>query len=376
MRRVVEVNVDDLNEGGVFALVRNVIEHNDADIHYDICAIEPFQKVENIASLEALGCHIHYVGFKRSKLIKQLVCFINEVRLFRRERYDFVHIHADTANKLMVSGLAARAAGIKNIILHSHSSGIDGNRRWMKEAIHKICRRALPLIGTRFVACSNLASQWMFVKSVRIREVTIINNGIDLERFKYDESIRRAVRERLGIGDALLIGHVGRYAYQKNHEYLIAIMKALKGSGAECRMLFVGSGPLREDIEKLAEAEGVKDSIIFYGVSLHVEQLLDAMDVFVLPSRFEGLPIVGIEAQASGLRTIYSDNITREAGILNSAVFLPTSPADVAQWRDAILKGVIASAGERVNAWREVEQRGFSIQHTVAQFANLYREQV
>lgn len=368
--RVLEVNVDDLNAGGVYALIKNVVEHGDSKIKIDICAIEKFQNKKNVEFFEQRGCNVHYVGYEKNKVIKQVVCIKNEIKLFKREKYDSVHIHADTANKLLVSGLAAKIAGVKHIIFHSHSSNVDGNHRPLKTAIHKVCKFFLPYIGNEFVACSDLAAAWMYNK--RIKNVIIIKNGIDLDRFAFDEEIRRKIRSKLGINEELIIGHVGRFAYQKNHEYIIKILERLVKTNDRVKALFVGDGPLRKEIENKVKQKNLSKNVIFVGMTNNVNEILQAFDIFILPSRFEGLPIVGVEAQASGLKTVLSDKITRETKVLDDVEFLPIEDQFIGDWCKTILNCDNNNLSKRYGAKKEMEAKGFSIFFTIKQFERLY----
>lgn len=368
MPRVLEVNVDDLDSGGVYSLVRNFILHKSENLHVDIAAIEPFVHPENMQELENCGTAIHYVGYKGSKWKKQIVCYRNLKKLLEQEKYDYVHIHADVANKLLVSGLAAKHAGVSNIVLHSHSSGVDGNHRKMKIIIHKMFRRLLKQVGTHFVACSRVAAEWMF-PNISIENITIISNGIDLEKFRFNPMIRARARKELGITDEVLLGHVGRFGYQKNHEYLIEIMKEVKKAGIRAKLLLVGEGPKFDEIKNLVRRESLEKEIIFFGSSKRVHELLQAMDIFLLPSRFEGLPIVGIEAQAAGLPVIFSDRITREAAMCLQTRFLPITESGISLWIKAIKE---LSKQTRRDGIRELKEKKFSIEDTVKAFEELY----
>lgn len=369
MPRVLEVNVDDLDSGGVYSLVRNFILHKSENLHVDIAAIEPFVHPENMQELENCGTAIHYVGYKGSKWKKQIVCYRNLKKLLEQEKYDYVHIHADVANKLLVSGLAAKHAGVSNIVLHSHSSGVEGNHRYAKMIFHRTCRHFLKWIGTNFVACSSTAAKWMF-PNISIENITIINNGIDLEKFRFNPMIRARVRKELGIADEVLLGHVGRFGYPKNHEYLIEIMKEVKKAGVGAKLLLVGEGPKFDEIKNLVRRESLEKEIIFFGSSKRVHELLQAMDIFLLPSRFEGLPIVGIEAQAAGLPVIFSDRITREAALAEQVRFLPIAENSIIQWVNAIKE---LSMWNRQDCSGNLKDKGFAIENTVAMFERLYQ---
>lgn len=179
----------------------------------DIAAIEKFTDKENIQSFEKCGSKVYYVGYDEISGLSNSFVFSFE-KLIREQNYTCVHIHADVANKLMVSGMAARTAGVTKIILHSHAAGVDGNHRWLKAWIHRRCRRLLKWIGTDYVACSDIAAEWMF-PNIAAKEITLIQNGIDLQKFRFSQTVREMVRKQLQISDELLIGHVEGFVIRK-----------------------------------------------------------------------------------------------------------------------------------------------------------------
>lgn len=202
-------------------------------------------------------------------------------------------------------------------------------------------------------------------------QIVEIKNGIDLKKFEFNSTVRDYERKQLKVqAKELLIGHVGRFAYQKNHEFLIEIMKKLREKKIDAKLLLVGEGPKFADIRQLSKNQKLEDRIIFYGISNNVCQLYQAMDIFVLPSHFEGLPIVGVEAQASGVKTIFSDEITKEAALLPSTKFLPISGVDaIDQWVDEILRGC---ESDRTKAAEYIKNQKFDISDTIQSFINLY----
>ena len=369
MTKVLEVNVDDKDSGGVYALVRNVIINNKSDVKIDIAAIEKFEKQSNIDALKEHNCDVFYVGFQGSKFRKQIEVYNNIKKLVSNNNYEYVHIHADTANKLLVSGLAAKSGKVPNIILHSHSAGIDGNHRKVKKFIHLLCRPFLKYVGTQFVSCSDYAAKWMFPN---VKKVTIINNGVDLERFRFNEEVRIKVRSELGCKDELLLGHVGRFLYQKNHEYLVLIMEEIFRRGLNAKLLLVGEGELQQEIKALVKKKGLENQVVFYGLSNKVNDLMQAMDIFLLPSRFEGLPIVGVEAQASGLPVIFSDKITGEAKLTDNVEYLSIEKTSVNEWINSI-ENFKASNTDRSSAFFQLKEKKFDIKDTVDSFLGLYK---
>ncbi len=368
MKRVLEINVDDMGFGGVYSLVRNVILNKPADVAMDIACIEPFEQKSNIDELAQHGCTVHYVGYPGNKIKKQFVIIRNLKSLIREGGYDAVHIHGDVAYKLLVYSVAARLAGVGKIILHSHASGTDGAHRDIKRRLHLLSRRFLKWTGTEYVSCSDLAADWMF-PNVNAKKITIIHNGVDLDKFRFSPDARQAMREAWDLGDAFVLGHVGRFEYQKNHTYLIDVFRAVKDRIPGARLFLVGEGSLQEEIRKKVDRCGLSGDVIFAGLSREVPKLLSAFDLFVLPSHFEGLPIVGVEAQAAGLPVLFADTITREAKLTGDAQFLPIGEGDIARWTDAV---EACRDKERNDPYDSLKAQHFSLDDTIREFLELY----
>ncbi len=369
--KVLEVNVDDLHSGGVYSLIKNVVINKPSDLTIDLAAVEHFENPENIRLLKQHGTSVFFIGYEGNKIKKQLVCYQNLKRIIRENGYDCVHIHSDVANKELVYGLAAKHAGANRIIMHSHAAGVDGQHRRWKLRYHTFSRLFLPNIATDFVACSDLAAKWMF-PDVAPDKITIIRNGVDLQKFRFNPAVRHKVRGELGIADdTYLIGHVGRFAYQKNHHFLIHIFEEYVKEHADSRLLLIGEGPMEKEIRELVESKALTGKVIFYGASSHVDQMLSAMDVFVLPSHFEGLPIVGVEAQAAGLPVLFSDQITREAKLTEAAQFLPIDETSTQAW----IRCLDASRSvSRSDTYEIMKKQKYDIADTVEQFLELYEE--
>lgn len=370
--KVLEVNVDDQGRSGVYSLIVNVIKNKPKDVDIDIAAFENFENTADLNELAQYGTNVKYVGYSGNKLIKQYKIYKNLLRYLKQNKYDCVHIHSDVANKLYIAGKAAKKAGISKIIFHSHASEVDGNYRKIKRQLHKLTRRKLKDIGTRFVACSDVAAKWMY-PNINSQDITIINNGIDLDKFRFNSKVRQQVRKKLKLNDNLIIGHIGRFSYQKNHQYIIEIFSKLVLHEPKARLLLVGEGPNREVIENLVKEKNLENNVIFYGLSNHVEKLLQAMDVFILPSHFEGLPIVGVEAQTAGVPVIFSDQISKESKLTNNVTFLPIKANNISQWVTTIEKYKDYSINIRLNAYKMVKNKKFDIDSTIQEFVSLYK---
>jgi glycosyltransferase involved in cell wall biosynthesis len=374
MKRILEVNVDDQGFGGVYALVRQVILHHPEDCIMDVACIMPFSDPAHVEELKRVDSTVHFIGIKGQNHVSMKTLEENLYQLLSRIHYDYVHIHGDTAYRLYAFGHAARRAGVPHIIFHSHASGVDGNYRPVKYLLHCLYRGRLKKLGTDFAACSHLAGKWMF-PGIPERDVVEIHNGINLEKFRFCPEDREEERRKLGLENAFVVGHVGRFSYQKNQGYLIDIFADLKKSRPDAKLLIIGSHEgnekIWEDVKKKTEELGLTDDVIFYGTSEHVEKLLQAMDVFVLPSRFEGLSVVAVEAQAAGLPAVFSDQMTRETKLTENVDFVGIRPEDTDRWVSAILR---VSKAKRRDTTAEIKSQGYDQKDMIDDFLNMYRD--
>lgn len=368
--KILETNVDDIGLNGVYALVCSIVKNRPQGDTVDIAAYEHFEERRNVGKLSEVGCEVHYIGYEGSKILKQFVCFRKLKSLILTGKYDCVHIHSDVAYKHLVMGLAAKSARCPKIVFHSHASNVDGlHFRWLKVIAHKFCRRMLRFVGTDFVTCSDLAGQWMF-PNIPAGKVDYLKNGIDVEAFRLNMDVRCRVRKEMGLVDKFVIGHVGRFSYQKNHDFLLRVFQKVKQRDPDAVLLLIGKGELLEASKRLARELGIDESVIFYGPADNVNELMQAMDVFALPSHLEGLPIVGVEAQAAGLPCIFSDYVTSEANIVGTANYLPIGDCDAEQWAAAI-----ASKKKEVrhDTSSPVKDSAFSVTDTVNTLWKIYK---
>lgn len=230
---------------------------------------------------------------------------------------------------------AAKAGGAYHLCARScNSLAQEGITR---KCLNTLCRIMLCRISTVKLAPSDLAARYTFGESAYKRnEVVMLHNALDLELFHFSETKRKKIRDELGLGDSFVIGHVGRFVQQKNHMFLIKVFKRVLESKSNAKLVLVGTGALQKDVQRYCNELGLQDKVLFAGVRDDVPSFLSAFDLFVLPSFFEGMPNTCIEAQASGLRCLIADSITKEADITGNVEFLPIT--DISIWCESIVK--------------------------------------
>ena len=232
--------------------------------------------------------------------------------------------------------IAAKLGGAKKLVLRSSNSSTDSGR--LSEFLHKAFKFLPMLVPNVKIAPSSIAGEFVFGKSaVKKNKVLLLNNAVCVKDFVFSAETRNKKRAELGLDKEFVIGHIGRLVYQKNHKFLIKVFSEIVKCYPEAILLLVGDGELKSDIETLAVKLNVLDNICFLGIRSDIPELLMAMDVMVFPSFYEGMPNTIIEAQASGLRCVISDTITREANITGLVDYVSLDDSEI-NWANKILE--------------------------------------
>ena len=292
--------------GGVESVIMNYYRHLDhSKVQFDFICDEDSTRIP-YDEIKKLGGRVFLVP-KYQNLPKYLKAL---EKLFKENKYRIVHANINTLSVFPL--YAAKKAGVPIRISHSHST--SNPKEWKRNLIKNILRPFSKRYATDYFACSELAGRYLFGNKAFDRgEVKIIHNAIDVDKFKFDEAARKKLRQEFGIKDStVVIGHVGRFVQQKNHTFLVDVFKEYHKKNPDSKLLLVGSGPLEDEIKKKVERLDLEDSVLFLGQRDDINKLYSVMDVFCLPSLYEGLPVVGIEAQATGLPTIFSNRISKE----------------------------------------------------------------
>ena len=349
--------------GGVEAVVMNYYRHIDrTKIQFDFLCDEdstniPYEEIEQLGGRVILIPPYQKV-FKYQKEL---------IRIFKENNYKIVHSHINTLSVFPLR--AAKKAGVKVRIAHSHST--TNKKEWKKNLLKQVLRPFSKVYATDYMCCSELAGRWLFGdKAYDSKKVYLLNNAIDLDKFKYNESLRKKKRKELGISDdTLVIGHIGRFIAQKNHTFLIDIFNEVHKKNPSSLLLLIGQGPLKEEMENKVKEFKLNDSVRFLGQRNDVNELYQAFDVFCLPSLYEGLPVVGVEAQASGLLCILSNAMTKETKVLNITKFISLNNTPE-EWADNILDDV--KRYKRIDTSKKMTYKSFNIKEEAKKLEKYY----
>lgn len=301
-------------------------------VQFDFLSARTCENQEMKRIISKLGGRMFELGLNGRGIRERWMFGVELYRLIKEYHYEIVSSSTGSVATMALVMIAAKRAGVRIRIVHSQNTGTNSLKN---RAIKAACSPVLSSIPTTYLACSKAAGRFAFPKRVQDR-VKVIPNAIDSRLFRYDEDTRNRVRERLGVGQNFVVGHIGAFVPQKNHRFLIDIFSKLQKARPQAVLLLVGSGETQELMKRHAEELGLSQSIIFYGNTDSAHELYQAMDCFVFPSVFEGLGIVAVEAQAAGLKTLCSDVVPPETRVTDLIEYMSVNrPAE--EWADKIL---------------------------------------
>lgn len=370
MKNVLIVSAKNLTRGGVEAFLMNWIKQSHKlDIIYTWVVPGVVIDEEYSEEFRKFGVNIFAIGESRNNIRRIISLYKYLYLICKSNNFDIIHVNSGGLF-INVSALAtSKLTGIKGRIAHSHSSGAI-----MKNGVNKIANPLLRFIinhcATKKVACSMLAAEALFGKK-HVKDAVIIPNCIDSKRFAFSKESRRDIRTRYGLDGCFVVGQVARLSPEKNQKFIMDILKELLKKDMTARVLFVGDGPIKRELVEYAAQLGINEFVIFVGSSQKPEMFYSAMDVFLLPSKYEGLGIVNIEAQASGLYCIVSENVPREVNITGHMSFLPLS-ASTNEWTDEILRAKNNVSGSRDESCQVVSNSKYDLSALEQYIENIY----
>lgn len=321
--------------------------------------------------IESMGGKILRVKFRRRDGIFNYYKGIKD--FFEKHKdYSVIHCHYQGLQNIDMISYAAKA-GIPVRIAHAHSSGYEEEPGFPLRALIYYNRWKLNRVATEFFACSELAGNWMFGKTVD-EGLEVINNSIDAEQFRYDDAERINVRKQLNLEGRFVVGTVGRFANQKNTVFLVEVFSEILKAREDAFLLLVGDGALRNEIERKIAELGLGSSTKLLGARKDANKILQGMDAFVLPSKSEGFGTVLVEAQTSGLKCFASENVVpQSAKVTDQVRFIPLeSGAKV--WANTIVEE--SYNYQRSDGYQAIVESGYDIKGNVNMIENIYLEAV
>lgn len=308
--------------------------------------------------------HIYIVPRTENTVIKYMFSLY---RLVKKNKYDLVHIHGNS-HTVVVELLPISLAGCKNRFVHAH------NTFCKHEKLHKMMTPLFNALCTGNLACGDKAGQFMYGK----KQFQVIKNGIDTNKYRFSEEDRAVIRAKLGIENKKVIGHVGTlYNHHKNQSFLLDVLKRLLDIDCSYILVLVGDGQDKETLIEKAKSLNISDNVIFAGTADNVAPILSAMDMVVMPSHYEGLPLSLIEEQANGLSCIVSDVITTEVDVTGNIIFLSLNDSPL-KWaeriRDSVVKNPEERTAESQRAIKCIEDSGYGIKSQANILKMLYSQ--
>ncbi|MCY9374550.1 glycosyltransferase family 1 protein [Bacillus sp. T17B1] len=369
-RRVLHV-LSGMNRGGAETMVMNLYRKMDrSKVQFDFLTYrnDPCAYDDEILSLGGRLFYVPSIGQSNP------LSFVRNVRNIIKENGPFSAVHAHTDFQTGFIALAARLAGVPVRVCHSHNTSWKTEFNWKDRLQLMVFRRLILANATALCACGEDAGRFLFGQSNMERErVHLFPNGIDLDLFAPNGQRADEEKRARGIAaDRLIIGHVARFHEVKNHAFLLKLAAHLKERGVRFQLVLAGDGPLREKMEEEARRQNLLSEVLFLGTEERIHELMRTFDVFVMPSLYEGLPVVLVEAQASGLPCIISDNITDKVDAGLGLVTRLSLSEPIGIWAETIARAAAAGRPKQEIIKGTLAKRGYDAQQNVGALLNIY----
>lgn len=318
--------VPNMRAAGIETFIMNVYRNIDRDkVQFDFL-VHNQRKEFFDDEIRKLGGKIYRLTLKDDK---NFIKYIKDLKMFFKTHTEYKIVHGHMQSMMPLYLYIAKKNNVPVRIAHSHNGNYE---KTFKGFLLHIFSRFSKKYSTVNWACSKVAGKYLFKND----KFDIIYNGIDIKKFEYNDNAKENKVKELNLNNKKVLLHVGRFELQKNHEFLIDLYEQYYRINENSILLLVGEGKLEPKIRKIVENKGLENNVKFLGVRDDVNEIMQVADIFVLPSLYEGLPVVGIEAQYSGLPCIFSDKITQELEIINNVKFLPIGSKNISKWLKAI----------------------------------------
>ena len=356
MKSVLIISTNGFGYEGITSVVRNYISNMNTE-KLDVHFVADSQISDDLHQVFLGLGTIHFIEKRKSSLKKYLVGLF---QLLRKVRFDVVHIHGNSGT-MLIEVVLAKICRVKNIIIHAHSTSTN------HPIINGLLKVPMMHLADTCLACSKAAGDWLYGKHPYI----ILNNAIDLNRFRFDENSRIKYREEFGVKEEFLIGHIGHFTPPKNHFFLIDIFHEFHKLEPNSKLLLLSDGPRFQQVKAKVADLGLQDAVIFAGSRSDVAGIYSAMDFFILPSLWEGLGMVLIEAQASGLPVLASDVVPKEAICTECMVCKPLADG-AAEWARQVQIMKKYRHDRNFDTYTRIVENGFDIHMEVEKLRQIY----
>lgn len=360
--RILYVNGGAMHRGGIESFMMNMYHHLDKiEFHIDF-AVSGSEVGEYDEEILENKSRITRLPKRSRHPLKYMIALY---KLYKSRDFDVVHAQLDAMNGIVL--LVAKICKVPMRISHSHNTApLTRNKfkRWMQ----LLSKKLILFSATDLWACSEVAGKWLYGGNTDFK---VIHNAIDLGEFEYSQSNDDELRDKLHLHGKFIIGHVGRFDYQKNQEFLLPVLSKIITRKPNAHLVFVGSGENLGKMKILTKKLSLEDHVSFVGNQSDTYKWYSLFDIFVMPSHFEGLSVAAVEAQANGLQCIFSTDVSKEVAISSTCNFIDTG--DRKKWISAIDK---ASANRNINAIHECSDSGYSINNEALRVAGYYKEGV
>lgn len=361
--RVLQITAT-MNMGGIENFLMNLYRNiNREKIQFDFVVNDNGKEEIFEKEIKALGGRVYKIP---AVIKKGHFSYIRALKkIYKTENYKIIHSHYNAMTGFILR--EAKKCGIKNRIAHSHIAP-DKNFKYkgLLGLYKKYSKSLINKSSTLRVACSKEAGEWLYGKE----KFLIINNSIITRNYIFNKELRKLKREELNIKEEeIIVGHIGRFYLQKNHEFIIDIFNELIKLNSNYKLILVGEGELKKEIEEKVKNMNIEERVLFLGIRRDVNELLQAFDLFLFPSLYEGLPVTMVEVQASGLRSFISDTISKEVDLECNLVKWLSLNQSAKEWADYIDKNKIYKRESTVD---KIKQVGYDIEESAKKIEKLY----
>jgi len=352
-----------LSNGGAETYILNMYRNiNREKIQFDFLLRSRNNNESLLNEISSLGGRVYYT----SEFPKHILKNYKEMNSFFKchPEYKIIHVHANSL-VYITPLIVAKKYKIQCRIIHSHNTRTANDMLY--KPIHMFNKKIIKYIATTYLACSEVAGKWMFNDS----NFQIMKNAINVDKYSFNYEVREKIRNYYKLDGKLVLGNVGRFVYQKNHEFLIDIFNCVHARNKNAMLMLIGEGKLKSEIIEKVKYLGLSEKVMFIGAVSNVQDYLQAMDIMVFPSHYEGLPITLIEAQAAGLKCFISDNISDEI-CLTPLIKKIELKHNVEEWADEILNESVDYSRNLMSY--DLRDSGYDIKNEVVELEKIYEQ--